>query len=158
MSAVKSLALAIEVATRRRDQADQALMQAHRAVQHAQDQLAQLQSYAGETEARWATANAVTVSAELMQHQQHFMQRLRHAIGLQGGVMADLQRQAEAARQRRLQEEVRLAALEQLLKKKLADRARLEARREQKQMDELAVLKYARAAAAGGGPLNGERT
>ncbi len=155
MSAVKSLTLAIEVATRRRDQADQAWMQARRAVQQAENQLEQLQSYAGETEARWATAAAVTVSAELMQHQQHFMQRLRHAIGLQGGVMADLQRQAEAARQRRLQEEVRLTALEQLLKKKLAEQARLQARREQKQMDELAVLKYAR---AGGGPLHGERT
>jgi len=157
MSAVRSLTLAIEVATRRRDQADQAWMQARRAVQQAENQLEQLQSYAGETEARWATATAATVSAELMQHQQHFMQRLRHAIGLQGGVMADLQRQAEAARQRRLQEEVRLTALEQLLKKKLAEQARLQARREQKQMDELAVLKYARAA-GGGGPLQGERT
>lgn len=157
MSALKSLALAIELATRKRDAADQALMQARRAVQHAQDQLEQLQSYAGESEARWATANAATVSAEIMQHQQHFMQRLRHAIGLQDGVLADLQRQAEAARQRRLQEEVRLAALEQLLKKKVAERSRLAARREQKQMDDLAALKYARAAATGGSPMNGER-
>ena len=158
MSALRSLTLAIELATRQRDEADHALMQAHRAVQQAQGQLEQLQSYAAETEARWATAAAATVSAELMQHQHHFMHRLRHAIGLQGGVMADLQRQAEAARQRRLQEEVRRAALEQLLKKKLADRARLDARREQKQMDELAVLKYARSVASGGGALNGERS
>lgn len=156
MSAVKSLMLAIEVATRKRDRADQALMQARRAVQYAQGQLDQLQSYAADTEARWATAAAVTVSAELMQHHHHFMQRLRHAIGLQSGVMADLQRQAEAARQRRVQEEVRLAAFEQLMKKKLSAQAQLEARREQKQMDELAVLKYARGAAAGSGLMTGE--
>lgn len=156
MSAVKSLALAIEVARRQRDQADQALMQARRAVQFAQGQLDQLQSYAADTEARWATATAVNVSAELMQHHQHFMQRLRHAIGLQDGVMADLQRQVETARQRRVQEEVRLAAFEQLMKKKLSAQAQLEARREQKQMDELAGLKYARAAAAGRGLMTGD--
>jgi len=120
MSALKSLALAIEVATRARDQADQALMQARRAVQQAQGQLDQLESYAADTESRWATASAVSLSAELMQHHHHFQQRLRQAIGMQQGVMSDLQRQAEAARLRRVQEEVRLAAFQQLLKKKLA--------------------------------------
>lgn len=157
MSAVNSLSLAIEVATRQRDQADQALMQARRAVQHAQGQLDQLASYAADTETRWATAHASNVSAVLMQHQQQFMQRLRHAIGLQQGVMADLQRQAEAARQHRLQEEVRLAALQQLLQKKLSAQARERARREQKQMDELAALQHARNAARSGPPMTGER-
>jgi flagellar FliJ protein len=157
MSALRSLALAIEVATRQRDQAEQALMQARRVVQQAQGQLDQLESYAADTEARWATATASTVNAELMQHQHHFMQRLRHAIGLQGGVMLDLQRQAEAARQRHVREEVRLAALEQLMKRKLAVRAQAQARWEQKQMDELAVLAHARRA-AGAGPQTGERS
>lgn len=156
MSALKSLALAIEVATRARDQADQALMQARRAEQYAQGQLDQLESYAADTEARWATASAVTVSAELMQHHHHFQQRLRQAVGMQGGVITDLQRQVEAARQRRLQEELRLAAFQQLLKKKLATLAQQEARREQKQMDELAVLKCARAAGGAGSLLTGE--
>ena len=67
MSALKSLALAIEVAERARDQADQAWQQARRGVQFARGQLEQLESYAADTEARWATAAAVTVSAELMQ-------------------------------------------------------------------------------------------
>lgn len=158
MSALKSLALAIEVATRARDQADQALMQIRRAAQQAQAQMDQLESYAADTESRWATANAVTVSAELMQHQQHFLQRLHQAMGLQSGVMADLQLQVESARQRRVKEEVRLAALQQLVKKKLSARAQLEAKREQKQMDELAILKYARGAGGAGGLLNGERS
>lgn len=156
MSALKSLALAIEVATRARDQADQALMQARRAVQQAQGQLDQLESYAADTESRWATATAVTVSAELMLHHQQFLQRLRQAVGMQSGVMADLQRKVEMARQRKVQEEVRLTALQLLVKKKLGARAQLEARREQKQMDELAVLKYARGAGGVGGQLNGE--
>ncbi|GAB3488047.1 flagellar export protein FliJ [Curvibacter fontanus] len=158
MSALKSLALAIEVATRARDQADQALMQARRAVQQAQGQLDQLESYAADTESRWATAAAVTISAELMHHHQHFLQRLHQATGMQGGVIVDLQLQAETARQRCVKEEVRLAALQQLVKKKLGARAQLEARREQKQMDELAILKYARGAGGAGGLLNGERS
>jgi flagellar FliJ protein len=157
MSALKSLALAIEVATRARDQADQAWQQARRQVQFAQSQLDQLESYAADTEARWATAAATTINAELMQHHQHFMQRLRHAGGLQGGVILDLERQAEASRLRRIQQEVRLKALQQLLEKKLATRAQLEARREQKQMDELAVLAYARGG-AGSRRMTGEST
>ena len=157
MSAVKSLELAIEVAKRRRDQADQAQMQLRRALQQAQGQLDQLHSYGADTEARWATAVARTVSAELMAHQGHFMERLRHAVGLQQGVTADLKQQVELARQRCVQEEVRLAALEQLLKKKRAAHAQLQARREQKQMDELATLKYARGAGREGGLPIGER-
>ena len=156
MSVLKSLALAIEVATRARDQADQVWQQARRAATHAQGQLDQLASYAADTEARWATAVAVTVSAELMQHQQHFMHRLRHAIGLQSGVISDLQRQAETARLQRVQQEVRLKALQQLLEKKLAERARQTAQREQKQMDELAVLAYARNGGAAGRRMTGE--
>lgn len=157
MSDFRSLMLAIEVATRKRDAADQALMQARRAVQFAQGQMDQLENYAADTEARWSTANATTVSAELMQHHHHFLERLRHAIGLQNDVLADLQRQVEVARQRCVQEEVRLAAFEQLLKKKRSEQAKVAARREQKQMDELAVLKYARGAASGS-LMTGERS
>lgn len=156
MSVLKSLALAIEVATRARDQADQAWQQARRAVAHAQGQLDQLAGYAADTEARWATAAAVTVSAELMQHHQHFMHRLRHAISLQSGVMGDLERQVETARLQRVQLEVRLKALQQLLEKKLAERTRQAARREQKQMDELAVLAYARNGGGAGRRMTGE--
>ncbi|MFN4361369.1 MAG: flagellar export protein FliJ [Hylemonella sp.] len=148
MSELKSLTLAIEVAERARDQADQAWQQARRGLQFAQGQLEQLSNYAADTDARWATAAAATVSAELMQHHQHFMQRLRHAMGLQSGVISDLERQAEAARQQRVQKEVRLKALQQLLEKKRAARAQLVARREQKQMDELAVLAYTRGGAS----------
>ncbi|MCA3239626.1 MAG: flagellar export protein FliJ [Curvibacter sp.] len=150
MSALNSLRLAIEVAARARDQADQAWVQAQRAVTQAQAQLDQLASYASDTDARWATAAAVTVSAELMSHHQHFMIRLRQAIGMQGGVIMDLERQAEGARQRRVQQEVRLKALQQLLEKKHAAWVQRQARLEQKQMDELAVLGYARRAGMAG--------
>jgi flagellar FliJ protein len=156
MSALNSLRLAIEVATRARDQADQAWVQARRAVTQAQAQLDQLQSYAADTESRWATAAAVTVSAELMSHHHHFMIRLRQAIGLQEGVIMDLERQADGARQRRVQQEIRLKALQQLLEKKHAAWVQRQARLEQKQTDELAVLGYAQRAGLAGRSITGE--
>lgn len=158
MAGIKSLELAIEVAERRREQADQALMQIRRSVQYARGQLDQLQSYASETDARWTTATASTVSAELMLHHRQFTQRLRHAIELQQGVVTDLQKQEEFARQRCLQEEVRVSGLEKLLRKKLNLNAMAEARREQKQMDEWALLKHTRDASHGGGLNIGDQS
>jgi flagellar FliJ protein len=144
MSAFESLALAIEVATRRRDQAEQGVQQAQRALRHAQAQLEQLSSYAQETGERWATAQARTFSAELMRHRHSFMQRLEHAIGLQQGVLADLQQQLQQAQQQRVRQEQRLAALQQLLQRRLTERARAEARREQKQLDDWVSQSHAR--------------
>jgi len=147
MSGLKSLELAVDVATRKRDEADKIWMQTRRAMQRGQEQLDQLKTYASDTETRWATATATSISAELMQHQRSFLQRLQQAIGMQGDAVADMQAQVEAARQRRLQEEVHLAALEQLLKRRRDEQARLRARQEQKQTDELAALRHSRGAA-----------
>lgn len=157
MSTLQSMVLAIEVATRRRDQAEQALLQARRAVQFAQEQLGQLESYAADSQVRWSTVASVSVSVELLQHHYQFMERLRQAILMQNGVIADLQRKAEGTRQVCLQEEVRLAGLNQVMKKKVTDRAVLQSRREQKQTDEFAGLKHARSAGAAGSPLTGEK-
>lgn len=156
MSAMQSMTLAIEVATRRRDQAEQALVRARRAVQFAQDQLGQLESYAEDSEVRWSTVASVSVSVELLQHHYQFMERLRQAVLMQNSVITDLQRKAEVMRQACLQEEVRLAGLSQVMKKKMADSSRVQARREQKQMDEFAGLKHARGAIASGKALTGD--
>lgn len=144
MTTFKSLELAIEVATRARDEADQVWVRALRALRHAQGQMEQLQSYAGEIQARWATAAAVSLDAELMQHQRNFTTRLQEAITMQGDVLHRQEQQAEAARVQRVQREARLKALQQLLDKRIRERARQEERREQKQVDEWASLAYAR--------------
>lgn len=142
--ALGSLQLAIEMATRARDEADQALQHALRVLQNAQAQMAQLTGYADETDLRWATANASALGGELMMHHRNFMARLRDAIQMQEGVLRNLERQAEMARQRRIQREIKLKSFEQLLEKRLRERAVLAARREQKQMDEFAGQMYAR--------------
>ena len=144
MSELRSVLLAIDVATQKRDQASKYLIQALRACQGAQDQLEQLSSYAADTEAKWSAAAQVSVSPELMRHHYQFMERLRHAIGMQGGTLSELQLRSEEARRKTMEAEGRLAGLQKVLKKKQAERdARLN-RREQRQMDEFAAQQHGR--------------
>jgi flagellar FliJ protein len=142
--ALHGLQLAIEIATRARDEADQAMQHALRVLQNAQAQMSQLAGYADETDLRWTTANASALNGELMMHHRNFMERLREAIQMQEGVLRNLERQAEIARQRRVQREIKLKSFEQLLEKRLRERAVQAGRREQKQMDEFAGQMHAR--------------
>jgi flagellar FliJ protein len=141
MNAVNSLFLAIEMATRKRDQASHGLMLVQNAYLFAQSQMSQLETYAAETESRWTAAAQVSTSPELMRHHYQFMGRLQHAIGLQQRALENESRRVEAARKMVLEAEFRLLSLTQLLKKKQADIAFLQSRREQKQMDEFAALR-----------------
>jgi flagellar FliJ protein len=70
---------------------------------------------------------------------------LRYAIGLQNGVLEDLNRQLEGAKKRTLEAEFRLAGLEKVMHRKKTDLAKALSRREQKQMDEFASMQYSRA-------------
>jgi len=144
MSALKSVALAIVVATRQRDEVGKQLVQAQRACQFAQGQLDQLESYAADSESRWMASAQIAMSPELLQHHYQFMVRLRHAIGLQDGVMGDLKHQLDVAKKLTLDAEFRLAGLQQVMKRKRADLAIVMARREQKQMDEFTAMQFAR--------------
>ena len=65
MSALRGLSLAIELATRQREEALAALVQAQRALQGAQDQMGQLDSYAAETESRWAPGARNQIGPEI---------------------------------------------------------------------------------------------
>jgi flagellar FliJ protein len=139
MSAIKSFLLAIDMATRKRDQMSQGLMHAQKTYLFAQNQLGQLETYAAETEARWTAAAQISTSPELLRHHYQFMGRLQHAIGLQKGVLENESHKVEHAKRLVLDAEFRLLSLKQLVAKKQAELARLQARREQKQMDEFAA-------------------
>ena len=141
MSALKSFLLAIDMATRKRDQANQGLMLAQQAYFFAQDQMMQLETYAAETESKWTTAAQISTSPEMMRHHYQFMGRLHHAIGLQKGALENESRKVDAAKRVVLEAEFRLVSLTQVLKKKQADLNLLQSRREQKQMDEFASLR-----------------
>ena len=140
MSAVRSFLLAIEMATRKRDQASQDSMRVQNAHLFAQNQMAQLETYAAETESRWTAAAQISTSPELLRQHYQFMDRLHYAIGLQKEVLENEDKKVEIVKRLVLDAEFRLVSLKQVLKKKQADIGLLQSRREQKQMDEFAAM------------------
>lgn len=144
MSQLRSFVLAIELATRQRDELARALARAEKTMQFAKNQMHQLEGYATETDARWLRPTPDGRTTELLRHHYQFMGRLQQAIGLQSGVMSNSGQQVEKAKQMLLQAECRLAGLNQVLKSRQADLQRLEARREQRQTDEFAAMQFAR--------------
>jgi flagellar FliJ protein len=155
MSIVKSVLLAIDLATTKRDQAGKVLQHVQRAQIFAQDQMAQLTGYAAETEAKWSAAAQTTCTTpELMRHHYQFMDRLNHAIALQTVAIDSAAQKVDAAKQLVLDADIRLASLQHALKKKQSDIALVQSRRDQKQTDEFASL---RSAQSSGGMMGGDR-
>ncbi len=144
MSELRSIHLAIELATSQRDALAQAHAQAQRNLGFSHDQMAQLQGYARDTDVRWMGASSVTRSAELIRHHYQFMERLQQAINLQVGVMDKMQQQLAEAHKALLQAEFRLSGLNQILKSRQAALLLRQKRREQQQTDEFAALMHTR--------------
>lgn len=142
------LQLAIDLAMQQRDARLAALGQAQARLRMGLQQQDQLQSYARDTDARWASGASVAISAELVRHHYQFVGRLQHAISMQEGVIANLVRQQEACRADLAQAEAKVAGLQKVLASRLEAAQRVERRREQAQTDEMAALAYARKRAA----------
>jgi flagellar FliJ protein len=144
MSAFKSLALAIELATAKRDQALAQLQAMWRAHAFAQEQMDQLRQYAVETDQRWTQGAQKSTTPELLHHHYQFTGRLEQAIALQDGALGNAMQRVEAAKQALLQTELRLASLKQVLTHRQASVAKVQHKRDQKQMDEFAALQTQR--------------
>jgi flagellar protein FliJ len=142
MSKLKSIALAIEVATRRRDEASKALVELQRALGFANNQMEQLASYARDSESRWMASAQVSAMPEMMLHHYQFMDRLEQAIKMQQGVIADQGLSVERARQVVLQAEFRLASLNRVMQSRVAEMNARATRQEQREMDDLAALMH----------------
>jgi flagellar FliJ protein len=148
MTATGGLTVAVELATRKRDEAGQALAQVLRRHDHALQQLDQLSSYAADTQGRWSVSAQTHTSPQIVGHYYQFMARLDQTVSLQHGVIADVQRQCQAARQELLQAEVYLAGLQRLLDKRHQEQQRRAALREQHQTDEFASRRRTEAMAS----------
>ena len=148
MSALKSVLLAIDVATRQRDEAGRVVARIQRHWRSAQDQMEQLESYAADTESKWTVSSQLRATPEIMRHYYLFMERLQQAISLQGDALVGLDKEFTVARKLLLGAEIRVASLNQLLGKKQAGMHRLQAGREQKQLDEFAAMQHRRLRAA----------
>jgi flagellar FliJ protein len=147
MSLLRTLDLAIDVATLKRDAASKTLGAAQQAEIAAQNQLKQLETYALETDIRWATQGKVCAVPELMRHHYQFVERLHHAIQMQQDILRQHAVVVENARTALLQTEIRVATLKQVSAKKHAAVTLEQRRREQKQMDELASVRFSSAGA-----------
>lgn len=142
MSLLRTLALAVDVASFKRDTASRALADTQQKYLAAQDQLTQLESYAAETESRWMAQAQTCALPELMRHHYQFMERLAQAIQMQQGILADHARWVEQAKKQLSDAEIRVATLKQVCRNKQAEADRLLGRREQKQIDEFAALRF----------------
>jgi len=144
MSSLKSLSLAIDLATLTRDQAMAQWQNTLRAQAHGLDQMSQLQQYAGETEQRWTQAAQHSTGPELLHHHYQFMGRLYQAITLQEGTLDAASQRVAMAKRRQVETEVRLASLKKLMDKKRMEQNQQHQRLEQKHMDEFAAMQTQR--------------
>lgn len=144
MSSLNALMVAIDAATRKRDEARQAMQERMRSWQAAQGQMAQLQGYATEMQGRWGAQESQAVQPEVMYHQYQFMERLQHAMGLQTKVLADQAIRLETAQKALLSSEMRVSSLRKVVQARRRDLALVQMRREQKETDERAALQFFR--------------
>lgn len=149
MSNLNALSVAIEAATRKRDEARKVSQSALAVQQAAHAQLRQLEDYARETQDRWGAKADATMKPEVMYHHYQFMDRLGHASGIQSGVVGEQAARVDAAQRALLQAEIRLASLRKVIDKRRHDLESLQTRRDQKQTDERAALQYRGAATQG---------
>lgn len=144
MAEPTALAVAVDLAERRRDAARQRLAQALAQQQSAQGQLDQLQGYASDTNIRWGLQENTHRKPEILAHHYQFMDRLAHAIGLQADVMAQHARRIDEHRRQLLEAELRVTSLRKVVAQRAHETQRAQQRREQKQTDETAALQHRR--------------
>ncbi len=143
MAPLKGLALALDLADRQRLLAGKALAQSQRAYSFSQSQLQQLQSYLGDSQSRSVRTGQTLVGGAVLQGHHQFMGRLRLAIGLQEGVLNDMQQQLAGAKKASMAAEFRKASLERVLRRRADVQARAVARQEQKQSDDFSSQRSA---------------
>jgi flagellar FliJ protein len=142
MSEFRSIHLAIALATRQRDVLAKSHAQVLRNLDFAKSQMTQLESYALDTDAKWIGAAMTNLSGEMVRHHYQFVERLQQAIGMQNGVMKDIQTQIDAAHKALLQAEFRLSGLNQVLTTRQSAQQLKYKRREQRATDEFAALRH----------------
>lgn len=144
MTASTALDMAIDLVTRLRDRHQRQLMLAEQSRQAGEQQLLQLQGYAQETDQRWFLRTKAPTGQPLLHHHHRFVDRLQLALDLQSKVILEQGIHVNAAREALQSAEQRLLGLVRY-RERLQLRAQTALlRAEQKQWDELALLKLGR--------------
>ncbi len=141
---LQTLDKVIELAEKRRDEALGTLGQMQRELQHAQDQMAQLQGYAQESEARWAVRSGAGVDVAQLMHQRQFMDKIDHAMAFQRGVIHERQAMLDRCQAQVHAAERDLASLRKFTDLKRQAQQQRAQRQEQKHTDEIALTIHLR--------------
>ena len=144
MTSLVSVQMAIDLATRERDQSIQEVSQARRVLQSCQDQFDQLSSYAQETQVRWVTSSRGVATTAVMHHYYQFMDKLHHAMAMQSQVLQEATRRVETLQVKLLESEFKLASRQTLCDSMRLAQHRWRDRMEQKQVDEMAAAQHRR--------------
>ncbi|MEY4748223.1 MAG: hypothetical protein RIQ60_437 [Pseudomonadota bacterium] len=138
MSDTSSLDTLLESAQRTRDQARARANRARAVLDAARAQANQLRDYRSATQTRWGEQFKAGATINLVQCYQGFVGRLENAVDMQGHQVARLERELQQAEADTLAAELKVAALEKLIARRLAEQRLRGERRDQKQMDEFA--------------------
>ncbi|HEX7686742.1 MAG TPA: flagellar export protein FliJ [Burkholderiaceae bacterium] len=124
---------------KRRDDARAVVQGALRNVEAQQQQADGLASYRVEYCAKWSAKFQTAATIEILRSYHGFLARLDQAVAQQQQVVAHAQRQAELARQKLVEREIRVATVERLIQRRQALLAKIADRRDQKNLDEMAA-------------------
>ncbi len=117
---------------------------------NAQRQAEQLQTYRHDYEQRWSSQFSRSGGIDIVQCYQGFVTRLGQAIEVQQRVTLLAAQRLERAQAAWQMQEMRVASVRKLIERRGMELRGVEARREQKQLDEHAArLLWGRAAGAG---------
>ncbi len=144
MSALSSMDLAVDQATRQRDQQRLELARTLQAQDAAQDQFNQLESYAQETQTRWISKSQQQATPEVMRHYYQFMDKLHQAMALQTQALQEAGRRVQEQQECLLQAEFKLAGRQTVCANMRREAGLRRDKLEQKQFDEMAAQQYRR--------------
>lgn len=137
-AALDALRLLLDRATQERDRLAGELRRGEEVLQRARQQGEQLAAYRNEYTQRWSRQFGRGGAIEIVHCYQSFMQRLEEAMGQQQRQVEAAERGVAAVRQALLQAELRVASVKKLIERRLAEMARVQERRDQRQTDETA--------------------
>ena len=146
MASERQIETVVEVAGMRRDDCLRALGQARHALDQGHEQLAQLQGYANESQARWNQRASQGVTAQLLHHHRQFMARIDEAARFQEDVIKRLEAEVLRCEQGVQEAERELAALNKFAERKRQALSHAAQRRDQKHNDEMAANAHRRQA------------
>lgn len=133
-----------EVRSQRRDDALLRLAELQRELDHARDQMQQLQDYVAQAHQRWKQRATQGVTAALLHHQQRFMAKVEHAIALQQDVLRQLDERLLEQRTAVMLAERGLAGLNKYTERLQQAQQKASDRLEQKATDETAANTHRR--------------